>query len=81
MIKILSDEEIRLAGAHLGNPFDVKRAVAQAQNDYAMRQFFDILLAHKEYQRRWKGGMQILFGFSPDELNELRQALQTEVRK
>ena len=33
---------------------------------------FEFLLAHKEYQRKWKDGLQILFGFSPDELNALR---------
>lgn len=37
-----------------------------------LQTFFDFLLTHKEYQRRWKGGIQILFGFSPDELDELR---------
>lgn len=37
---------------------------------------FNLLLSHKEYQRRWKGGMQILFGFTPDEVDELRLALK-----
>lgn len=38
-----------------------------------LKQVFDLLLAHKEFQRRWKGGIQVLFGFSPDELDIIKE--------
>ena len=45
----------------------------EIQRDADIKWFFEFLLAHKEYQRKWKGQLQILFSFSPDELEKLKE--------
>jgi len=50
-----------------GEPPNTKQITSQV-----LQALFDFLLEHKEYQRKWKGQLQILFGFSSDELDNLR---------
>ena len=77
----LTDEQIlkhfRVRADQGWKPSPNYRAIADAAAEKAYEQAFkdvwQLLVKHKEYQRRWKGGLQILFGFNPDELDELKQ--------
>lgn len=52
----------------------IDKNIAKAQRKADRKWIWELLLNHKVYQRKYNGQLQIMFGFSPDELEALKEA-------
>lgn len=76
IMPVLSNKELQAAywEGYRTSDEDAMSAGAKAQNEADRKWMWKSLLAHKVYQRKYEGQLQIMFGFSPDELAVLREA-------